>query len=320
MNALNLRLNKPLRKDSVFPDIGVQLIKPLPSPGKCSHRRHGSKNIRLRHLIRIQPPVHPVPQHRVRRKDSGSLDARNIKGLCRRYAGNTIIPARFRYGSKRNVTAARLCQVTMNLIGQNQHMMPDTKLANALQRLSVPYFSNRIMRIAQKQHRSLRIGQLFLQIVKIYGINAVLIPQPAFQNISSVIQDRIEEIVVNGSHHRDILPYGCHLADNTGNSRNNTGTEQQPLLFNGKIMAFLPPALISLVPFLPKHRVAVYAMLRSLSDCLRNLRRRLKIHISHPHGKLMLRHIPFCAAGISAVDLFVKDTLHLFISILLFFI
>ncbi len=34
----------------------------------------------------------------------------------------------------------------------------------------------------------------------------------------------------------------------------------------------------------------------------------------------MLRHIPFCAAGISAVDLFVKDTLHLFISILLFFI
>ena len=33
VNALNLRLNKPLRKDSVFPDIGVQLIKPLPSPG-----------------------------------------------------------------------------------------------------------------------------------------------------------------------------------------------------------------------------------------------------------------------------------------------
>ena len=175
---------------------------------KSSHSRIHRKCIRLRNFIRIQGPPHFMPQSFIRYYNRRSLEPRQIKRLCRGDTGHADLPAYFGNRCEGNIASAGNRQITMDLIGYHRHMIPRTQFPDFGKCLFVPYFPHRIVGIAEDHQCCLRVCQFSLQFRPVNRIvfAITIICERRLYNISSVIDNRIEENIVDRRLYQHIFP------------------------------------------------------------------------------------------------------------------
>jgi pyrimidine-nucleoside phosphorylase len=128
----NLFSDKIFCKLTVLPQIFTQLLQPLSAPVKCRNGSNGCEHIGLCHFIRVQPPVHPVPQRRIRNDHCCRLEPRQVKGLRGCHTGDAVIFTMLRYRRKWDILHPGSRNIAMDLIRQHQHMMFEAQFSNAL--------------------------------------------------------------------------------------------------------------------------------------------------------------------------------------------
>src|SRR5699024_2348589 len=82
------------------------------------------------------------------------------------------------------------------------------------------------------------------------------------------------------------------------------------VFFYPELMARLPPVLNGLIPFIRDQSVSKSTVACSFLNCILDLRRRFKIHIRHPHRKLIPGNVPFYRRSSTPVNLLITIIIH----------
>ncbi|MNV42774.1 hypothetical protein D3C71_1344600 [compost metagenome] len=172
-------------------------------------------------------------------------------------------------------------------------MMLDTQVAYSLQSFFVPHLAYWIMRIAEYHQSRFGIGQFFFQIVKIDRVPEILIHHFTCNNISLIIHNGIVENIINRGQYKHVVAGFGHFAYDRGYRRHNTGAEHNPFFCNMELMPLPPPLRDRIIIVIRYGRVSKNTMIEPLLKGSNNGRRRLEVHIRHPHGKFIGTNIPF---------------------------
>ena len=148
---------------------------------------------------------------RIRYRDGRRLQACQIECLRRSYTGNTVIPADIRYRCKRDISASRIRQITVNLIREHNHMMLRTQHTDSFQRRFVPNLSNRIVWVTENHQHRLRICELLFQVFEINVICISVEYKRTFQHLSAIIQNRVKEYIIHRCLHQHLLGWCCQF-------------------------------------------------------------------------------------------------------------
>lgn len=130
--------------------------------------------------------------------DGGGLQPRQIEGFSGGDAGDAVFPKIVGNEGKGHISAVRVSQVTVDLVGNDHNAMLPAKCTHPGKGLPIPDLPYGIMGITKDKKGRLGVGNGTLKGGKIDGMALPVIGKGARQNLPAVIQGRMEEDVVNG--------------------------------------------------------------------------------------------------------------------------
>ena len=234
-----------------------------------------------------------------------------IESFCRRNASDCPVSNLLGKGGKRDIRVADMRQIAMDFVAHDQHIMLDAQFGDPFQRLPIPDFADRIVRVAENEQRSRFAGQFFFQIREIDGIASVFIAQFARQDFPTVVQDGIVEDVVDRRKNDNVIAYFRHFPNDRRDGRNDACAIEDPLLFHRELMPPLPPPDDAFPETVRDGIVAESALPKTLFDGVDNSRRRSEVHVRHPHRQLARFDIPLVRVGVPSVDDLIKIEWHI---------
>ena len=197
-------------------------------------------------------------------------------------------------------------QAGVDLVGNDDHAVPLAHRADPRERLAVPDPTDGVVGVAEQEEIRVRIGQLLVQILPVDGIVVPVIDQPVFRDLASVLCDDIQERVVGRGHQQDVLAGGGQPPDQGGNGSHDAARKQKPVLLDGQTVAVFPPVDIALIPVVGELGIAEDAVVQTGAEGVQDFRRRLKVHVRHPHRQLVFLDVPFEGIGPQAGGRMVK--------------
>ena len=178
------------------PDQSIKLRQPRrPFGGIRRLQCHGAEGIHVANLIVIDRPVDARPPIRPPAKDIGNLQTRDIETFRRRRKRHGTSQERLSQRSERDIPRPRCDNLAMDLIGNDNHSMPEGNLPHPVQFPGRPDASRRIVRVAQDQNTVARIRAGILKTLIIKPIR-----KPAIGLIKTV-QRHIHDAAA-------VVPYG----------------------------------------------------------------------------------------------------------------
>ena len=169
-----------------------------------------SKCIDITYLVDVKCSVDALPSFGLMTNDVCDLQTGNIEGFRGRVEHHTVVPACIAYGCKGLVGVAGHGELTVDFIGNNLHAMLQANVVHAFKFFFCPHASRGIMRIAEQEYGGFLIGTLALEVFEINHVAVTLSAKWIFQDLTTVVFDRREETVVDGSLYQCLVARHRH--------------------------------------------------------------------------------------------------------------
>ena len=301
----------------IFPQICPTFHKPLFSGGVgrfCRRQPHKPRAV-IAGLGHHFPEC--APQICIGNPDVGNLQPCQIEGFAGRRTGDGDIRQRRTDGSQAGEGMPRINKILVDLIGHDFHTVGQTDAAQPFQLFSRPHPATGIVGIAEQQQLDLFLRDLPLQLLKIHLVVAIPDVQcMGHQPPPGLFHTAGERAVHRTQDHHRVAGSRQRL-HRSKQGKHHTGRAHQPLR----------PQLTAVMPLIPIRQhgkiflftvgIPVNAPLYDLAKCLLYPVRRPEIHIRHPHGQRVLRHVEgllkvhFDRHGMAPVYHLIKSTVHL---------
>ena len=238
--------------------------------------------------------------------------AGNVERFAGIDANHAVVGCRLRQAAKRNVFAAGKNNIRMNFIRYDKHIMLQTEFGHAGQFFPGKTFADRIVRIAQQEHRGALFAEQFFQIGKVDFIAAVcLVNQIVAQDMPAVVGDDFMKRVIRRHLDDDIVARFGKGPHGVNDRRNDRRRVFDPVLVDIPAKAFFLPVGDGMFKGFHIYRIAENAVLRPPDHGLDNRLRAFEVRVGDPHRDYVLGvGVPFLTIGSSAVNQFVKIVFH----------
>ena len=164
-----------------------QLVEPRLAALESGDRRGHCERAGLGYLVGVEGARDFMTESAVGNADRRRLQTRKVERLGRSDASDTVFTAYVGSRRERDVIAPGRRQIAVDLVGDHRDSAPSRYLADARERLFIPYLSDRVVRVAEDHQIRLRVGKFLFEIVKVHPVLAVLKNERILDDAASVV-------------------------------------------------------------------------------------------------------------------------------------
>ena len=224
--------DKIAKRCVVTPEIFVEFVYPVLAVVIGRDKRLRTEAVQVAHLVDVDSTVYAPARRCIAADNISALQSGSIERFRRRVQDDSLLID----GSHRNKSITRHDELAMNLVADDAHMMTKADITHALQFLTRPYTTRRIMRIAEQENRCLLVSATLFEILPIdfkatcYRLLVGIIgcatgqAQYALRHLATRIANAGEEAVVVWRQHHHLLARKRQCFQHTRNTRNDTSS------------------------------------------------------------------------------------------------